>query len=404
MKLDTIAALVSAASYVSAQQIAQDPGVRGPPLEIVHLYYNEFPTAVAVSSSNRIFSCYPAGLDANNTQYQVAELTGNSTETPYPNARINSPPGGSLNYNTYPVSSANYQNYFIGVQSILDTGRALTPNGTLAPAVYGGPKLVAVDLATNTINRTILLPPTVAYPLSYINDVRIDLRPNVSASGQGVAYITDSSQMGTNGLIIVDLGANEAWRHLDNSPTVRATRQHFKEVWGESVYFLPGPGLPYTYDPTGADGIAFLDGGDTIVWSPTGSRYLYSIANKYLLDNSLNSEITAQTNIRYLGEKGTSDGLMQDTNQYVYAGNFEQNAINIYNNRNNTVSTYVRDPRIGWTDSMWISNGYLYFVENQLWRSPSYFPGTDRRIKPYVLYRVPTADGGQRVAPLNITS
>lgn len=359
MKLSTIVALFSAASCVSAQQIAQDAGVRGPPLEIVHLYYNQFPTGVAVSSSNRIFSCYPAGLDANNTQYQVAELTGNSTETPYPNAQINSPPGGSLNYSTFPVSSANYQNYFIGVQSvaidplerlwILDTGRALTPNGTLAPATYGGPKLVAVDLATNTINRTILLPPDVAYPLSYINDVRIDLRPNVTSSGQGVAYITDSSQMGTNGLIIVDLGINEAWRHLDNSPTVRPTQQHFKEVWGEPVYYKPGPGLPYTYDPTGADGIAFLDGGDTVVWSPTGSRYLYSISSKYLLDQSPNSEIIAQTNIRYLGEKGTSDGLMQDTNQYIYAGNFEQNAINIYNNRNNSVSTYVRDPRIGWT-------------------------------------------------------
>ena len=51
---------------------------------------------------------------------------------------------------------------------------------------------------------------------------------------------------------------------------------------------------------------------------------------------------------------------------------------------------------------MWISNQYLYFVENQLWRSPSYFPGTDRRVKPYVLYRVPTTDGEQRVAPMMI--
>ncbi|KAI1622873.1 hypothetical protein EDD37DRAFT_658315 [Exophiala viscosa] len=381
----------------SALPNAEDPGVREPPLEIVHLYYNDFPTGVAVSSSNRIFSCYPAGLDANNTQYQFAELTGNSTEKPYPNAQINSPPGGSLNCSTYPVSSANYQNYFIGVQSlaidplerswILDTGRASTPHGTLTPAVFGGTKLVAIDLATNTINRTKLLL-TAAYPLSYVKDVRIDIRPDVTASGQGVAYNTDSSQMGTSGLIIVDLGITEAWCHLDNSPTVRPTRQHFKEVWGEPVYFVPGPGFPTTYDPTGADGIAVLDGGDTVVWSPTGSRYLYSIASKYLLDNSLTSEIIAQTNIR--------DGLMQDTNQYIYASNSEQNAINIYNNRDNTVSTY--------TDSMRTSNGYLYVVENQLWRSPNYFPSIDRRVKPYVLYRVPTADGGQRIAPLNITS
>ncbi|KAK5083713.1 hypothetical protein LTR05_006217 [Lithohypha guttulata] len=370
------------------------------------------PTNVAVSRSGRIFACYPSGLDANNTRYQVAELTTNTTETPYPNAEINSPPGGAINYTEYPPMGANYQDYFLGVQSvaidplerlwILDTGRALTPNGTLVPASYGGAKLVAVDLATNTINQTIVLPPTAAYPNSYVNDVRIDLRPNVTASGQGVAYVTDSSQQGQNGLIIVDLGTKEAWRHLDFTPFVRAEKQHLSSVWGEQVYFMPGPNQPFTFDSTGADGIALLDGSDTIVWSITGGRHLYSIPNQYLLSRAPNSEVQAQANVKSLGEKGQTDGLMQDTNQYIYAGNAEQNAINVYNARNPTVTTYIRDPRIGWTDSMWISNQTLYFLENQLFRSPSYYPGTDRRIKPYVLYRAPTADGGSRVSPMMI--
>lgn len=61
-------------------------------------------------------------------------------------------------------------------------------------------------------------------------------------------------------------------------------------------------------------------------------------------------------------------------------------------------------------DSMWIaSDGYLYFVENQLWRLPSYYhsmgaPAVDKRIRPFALFRVPTADGGMRVSPLNLTS
>jgi len=317
------------------------------------------PTGIAVSKSGRLFSNYPSGLDANNTRYQVAELTTNNTETPYPDAEINSPPGGAINYTTYPPTGANYQNYLIGVQSvaidplerlwILDTGRALTPNGTLVPASYGGPKLVAVDLATNTINQTIVLPTTVAYPDSYINDVRIDLRPNVTASGKGVAYITDSSQQRRNGIIIVDLGTKEAWRHLDGTAFVSAEKQHLTYVWGEEVYFVPGPDEPFTFDPTGADGIALLDGGDTIVWSITGGRQLYSISNQYLLNRGQNSEVEAQANVKSLGQKGQSDGLMQDTNQYVYAGNAEQNAINIFNARNSSVTTYVRDPRIGWT-------------------------------------------------------
>jgi len=354
----TLIALLSS-SLAVAQQIAQDPGVRGPALEITHLFNDQMPTGIAVSKTGRLFACYPSGLDANNTAYQVAELTTNNTETPYPNAQINSPPGGAINYTTYPPTGVNYQNYFISVQSVaidplerlwvLDTGRALTPNGTLVTATYGGPKLVAIDLTTNTINETIVLPTTAAFPDSYINDVRIDLRPNVTASGKGVAYITDSSQQRRNGIVIVDLGTKEAWRHLDGTPFVSAEKQHLASVWGEEVYFLPDPTQPFTFDPTGADGIALLDGGDTIVWSITGGRHLYSIANQYLLDRSATSEVAAQAAVRSLGEKGQTDGLMQDTNQYIYAGNAEQNAINIYNARNSTVTTYVRDPRIGWT-------------------------------------------------------
>ena len=119
-----------------------------------------------------MFSNYPPALDANNQKYTVAELMGNSTEVPFPNAEINSPPGGSINYTTTPPTGANYQNYLIGVQSvvidpanrlwILDTGRAATPNGTIVPASYGGPKLIGVDLTNNTIFKTIVFDPTSA--------------------------------------------------------------------------------------------------------------------------------------------------------------------------------------------------------------------------------------------------
>lgn len=119
-----------------------------------------------------MFSNYPPALDPNDQEYTVAELTGNSTETPFPNAEINSPPGGRINYTTTPPSGANYQNYLVGVQSvvvdpanrlwILDTGRAATPNGTIVPASYGGPKLIGVDLTSNTIFKTIVFDPTSA--------------------------------------------------------------------------------------------------------------------------------------------------------------------------------------------------------------------------------------------------
>lgn len=141
MKVSLWTILLVASGLATSQQLAQDPGVLGPPLEIAHLFYDQMPVAIAVSREGRLFASYPSGLDKNNTRYQVAELTTNTTETPYPNAEINSPPGGAINYTTYPPSGANYQDYFVGVQAVaidplerlwcLDTGRALTPNSTL---------------------------------------------------------------------------------------------------------------------------------------------------------------------------------------------------------------------------------------------------------------------------------
>ena len=52
-----------------------------------------------------------------------------------------------------------------------------------------GAKLVAVDLMTNQVVRTIVFSPETVFPSTYVNDVRFDLRKGKS----GVAYVTDSS-------------------------------------------------------------------------------------------------------------------------------------------------------------------------------------------------------------------
>lgn len=127
---------------------------------------------IAVSNSGRKFSNYPPALDPNDQAYTIAELTSNNTETPYPSAEINLPPGGRINYTTVPPTGANYQNYLIGAQSvvvdpadrlwILDTGRVSTANGTMLTASYGGPKLIGVDLTNNTVFTTIVFSPDAA--------------------------------------------------------------------------------------------------------------------------------------------------------------------------------------------------------------------------------------------------
>lgn len=157
--------------------------------------------------------------------------------------------------------------------------------------------------------------------------------------------------------------------------------------------------MPYSPDPTGADGIALSADGEMLFWSVTGSRNLYSIPTARLRDHSMSSEVEAQAAVRFLGEKGVSDGIETDSNNLVYCGSNEKNAVNIYNPKNGSVSTFLRDPRIGWTDAIVAApDGYVYMVENQLWRTPSYYPGTDRTAKPLVLFRVKIPGNGTRVA------
>ncbi|ROV92955.1 hypothetical protein VMCG_09013 [Cytospora schulzeri] len=411
------AALLTSMPTVCSQNITflADTGVYGPPLEVVHAYYDQWATGIAVSSTGRMFSNYPGGLDplnvnnGSNNIYTVAELTSLTTEAPYPSREMNSPPGGAINYTTDSPTGANYPDYLIGVQSvvidpldrlwILDTGRVYTPDGkTLVQSSFGGPKLLCVDLASDSVIQTILFPQTVAFPDSYVNDVRFDLRPGLTESGKGVAYITDSSSEGRNGLIIVDLGTGESWRHVSATQAVRPDAGFVGFVNGQSVYYYDGTTGAANYFPIGSDGIALSADGESLFFCPLSSRRLYSVPTTLLRDRGPSSELLSQQGAMYRGEKGFSDGMETDSNGLIYMGNFEQNAVVAFNPNNGTVNTFVRDPRINWADTFSVSNdGYLYFTSNQLHLSGGSYPGTDRRVKPFALFRVKLPDGGSKV-------
>jgi sugar lactone lactonase YvrE len=91
-------------------------------------------------------------------------------------------------------------------------------SSTTTARTQTGPKLVCVDLQTDTVVRTILFPTDVALPTTYLNDVRFDLRRGEA----GTAYITDSSDSGPNGIIVVDLASGESWRRLHEHPATKA--------------------------------------------------------------------------------------------------------------------------------------------------------------------------------------
>lgn len=168
------------------------------------------PTGVTVSHTGRIFVNFPKWGDE--VPATVTEIRDGRC-VPYPDQEWNSPSGD------------DDAKAFVSVQSVvvdpaarlwvLDTGSPM-----FQPTKTGGPKLVCVDLAGDTVRQTIVFPPDVALPTTYLNDVRFDL----CRGSDGMAFITDSSDQGPNGIIVVDLGSGRAWRRLHDRPSTKAER------------------------------------------------------------------------------------------------------------------------------------------------------------------------------------
>lgn len=113
-----------------------------------------------------------------------------------------------------------------------------------------------------------------ALPTTYLNDVRFDLR----RGSDGMAFITDSSNQGPNGIIVVDLGSGRAWRRLHDRPTKAERPPQFRPLV-EGRYFMKhsagGDPQPVTMV---SDGIAISADGSRLYYCPLASRRLYSVS------------------------------------------------------------------------------------------------------------------------------
>jgi sugar lactone lactonase YvrE len=341
-------------------------------IEAVTEFYDAMPTGVTVSRDGRIFVNYPRWGDP--VPFTVGEIH-NGKVVPYPNQEINT------------FDQNHPANTLSSVQSVVvDPANRLWILDTAAPKFstpfIGAAKLVAVDLATNQVVKTIVFPASTVLPTTYVNDVRFDLRKGKA----GIAYITDSAHDGPGGIIVVDFGSGESWRKLSGHPSTVADPSFIPVVEGESLAIRSQGKAPLPVK-AGSDGIAISSDGATLFYCPLSSRHLYSIPTSLLLDRSVDDETVAHAVVD-LGEKGASDGLESDDKGRIYAGDYEHNSIR-QRQTEGVWKTIAHDPRILWPDTLSIaSDGYLYFTANQLHRQATFHNGVDERQKPYTLFRI----------------
>ena len=363
------------AALISGQELASER-VLGQ-LEVVATFDGPMPTGVTVANSGRIFVNFPKWGD--HVEYTVAEVDAKTGKTvPYPNAEIN-------RYG----DTDNPSDRLVSVQSVAvdPTGIRLwlLDTGSLAfgPVKPGGAKLIAVDLNTNQVTKKIVFPSDVALVTSYMNDVRFDLH----RGAEGMAFITDSSSAGPNGIVVVDLASGKSWRRLNDHPSTRPDPTFVAVVEGE-ILQMRLPGQPPAKFAVGSDGIAISSDGKTLYFCPLTSRHLYSVSVDALADRSKSDAEIAAT-VKDLGEKGgASDGLESDAEGHVYLSDYEHNAVR-RRSASGEIETLIHDPRALWPDTLSLAaNGYLYFTANQIERGAAFHNGQDLREKPYALYRV----------------
>ncbi|KAF4305245.1 major royal jelly protein [Botryosphaeria dothidea] len=210
-----------------------------------------------------------------------------------------------------------------------------------------------------------------------MNDVRFDLRPNVTSGGKGVAYIVDSSDEGRPGFIMLDLGTGESWRRLTQDPSVLRVDDDVPSYQGHPFY-QRSKGQPIGHLREGLDGIQISPDGNTIYYSPLTGNYLYSVpaANLLARDDDPLAERAAKNNVSNLGQRGgNANGFEGDSNGLIYQLVPEHNAIFYY------------DP------SDLQTHGYLPY-------HPMWNDGVDLRVHPGAVLRAKLPNNGSKIMGL----
>lgn len=404
-------------------------------LETVATFTGPMPTGVTVSRANRIFVNFPRWGD--DVPFTVAELV-HGKAVAYPDVEINDWPGRNLpNPNAFMDEQAD-QTHFVSVQSVVvDAADHLWVLDTGAPKlkniVPGGPKLVCIDLATNQVVKTILLPPETAGTNTYLNDIRFDLTvgdsgpqdpqtmvgskpapnpnrpppdpshptaerspgkvfiegavPAHSPQIHGTAYITDSSSEGPNAIIVVDLATGKSFRRLNQHISVLGEPGFLMFAEGRPLY-LTEPNQPPKPVVFAADSIAISNDGKQLYYCPINSTKLYAVSTDMLRDRT-KSDGQVEATVRIVTGKMPSDGLESDAEGNIYLSDPVTDSIHRFSPQTGLTETLVHDPRLLWPDTMSLADdGYLYVTANQLNRQPTMHNGQDLRIKPYTLFRL----------------
>ena len=287
-------------------------------------------TGVAASRDGRVFVNFPRWEE--DVAISVAEVGPGGRLTPYPDAAWNSFRGAA------PEAAGQR---FVCVQSVTcDAQGNLWVLDPAAPAlgleVPAGPKLVRIDLATNTVSRIYAFDESVAPQGSYLNDIRF------TPDGER-AVITNSGLPGC--LIVLDVATGKARRVLDGHPSTQFQQGLVVTVEGKQLRRLDGQTAQFS-----ADGLAVDNQGEYAYWQATTGTTMFRAPLKALFDPHMTEQqLGAATEI--YAHSFIADGYLMSRAGVLYVTSCEDNTVKrMLPDRSFTV--VASDPRLLWPDSM----------------------------------------------------
>ena len=229
----------------------------------------------------------------------VAELVDGEL-LPFPSPAWNDPAGPGPN-RFYSV---------LGLQVDAEDRLWLLDNAAFIPDQ--GPRLIAWDLGTDTLDRIIEIPAETVAPNSFLNDLAVDL-------DGGAIYVADTVFGPNAALLVVDLASGTVRRVLDTAPSTKPEPIDLA-IEGEAVAFMQPDG---TAGPLqlGVNSIALDAANKWLYHGPTSGRTLYRVATADLRDTALDDAALA-AKVETYAEKPVSDGISVDNAGNIYVTDF----------------------------------------------------------------------------------
>jgi sugar lactone lactonase YvrE len=332
------------------------------PLELVKNLEGFGLIAVAVTPEGRIFASAPAATSGNHV-IEIDPATG--AIRPYPDALWQAT--GEVPHWFAP------QALWIDEQGtlwVLDSGRPTLP--TSAPT--GPAKLVAFDLATNTITHSYTFEGAVSDEDS-LNDLRVD-------HARGYVYLTNINRQGS--LVVMNLKTGKARQVLVGDRSTHADPAEHLRL-GDQIGLLRSGKPPLVH----ADGIAMSPDGRWLIYRTLTDHNYWRVPIDALVDEKLSAAQLAQR-VQFLGKGPITGGIIAAPDGTLYGGDLEHGGVVAMHPdlKAGTLQarTLPQSAAIAWGDGFSIAGGYLYVADARL--SEKVFANSLPKRGPVAIYRI----------------